>query len=129
MLKMLIEKTLLNVICVYAPQVGLSNHDKDAFYEQLLTCISSIEDSVIHVIPGDFDNHVGKESVTFDKNHGGKGYGTRNPGGLRILDPCSATNLAVSNTFFDKNQNKLIKLIKLISQTSHCSAKKKGMET
>ena len=62
------------------------NHDKDAFYEQLLTCMSSIEDSKIHVIAGDFNGHVGKESVTFDNYRGGKAYGTRNPEGLRILD-------------------------------------------
>ena len=33
MLKMLIEKTLVNTTYIYNPQVGLSNHDKDAFYE------------------------------------------------------------------------------------------------
>ena len=53
---------------------------------------------------------VGEESVTFDNYHGGKGYGTRNPEGLRMLDLCSVTDLAVSNTFFDKNQNKWITL-------------------
>ena len=104
---MLTEKTLVNVTCVYAPQVGLSNHHKDAFYEQLLTCISSIEDSKVHIIAGDFSGHFGKQSVTFDNYHGGKGFSTRNPEGLRILDLCSATDLAVYNIFFDKNQNKL----------------------
>ena len=106
MLKKLIEMTLVNVTCVYAPQVRLSNHDKDAFYEQLLICISSIEDSEIYIIAGDFNGHVRKESVTFDNYHGGKGYGTRNPEGLRILDLCSTTDLSVSNTFFYKNHNK-----------------------
>ena len=37
-------------------------------------------------------------------------YGTRNLEELRILDLYSATDLAVSNTFFDKSQNKLIVL-------------------
>ena len=31
----------------------------------------------------------------------GKGYGTRNFEGLRILDRCNATDLAVSNIFFN----------------------------
>ena len=95
---------------------------------------------------------------------------------MRLLDLCNATDLTVSNTFSDKNQNKLITFssadnnseidhilvkrsflkydsdIKVISheervtqqkllvaditvdditlcQTSHCSIKKKGMET
>ena len=41
--------------------------------------------------------------------HVGKGYCTRNPEELRILNLCSATDLAVSNTFFEKNQSKLIR--------------------
>ena len=61
----------------YVPRVGLSNDDK------LLTCISSLKGSEIHVIAGDFNGRVGKESVTFDTYHGGKGYGTRNPEELR----------------------------------------------
>ena len=66
----------------YAPRVGLSNADK------LLTCISSLKGSEIHVIAGDFNGRVGKESVTFDTYHRGKGYGTRNPEELR----CSYSN-------------------------------------
>ena len=69
---MLIEKTLVNVTCVYVQQVGLSNHDKDAFYKKLLSYISSVEDSETHIIAGDLNGHVGKESVNFDIYHGGK---------------------------------------------------------
>ena len=69
---MLIEKTLVNVTCVYAQQVGLSNHDKDAFYKKLLSYISSVEDSENHIIAEDFNGHVWKESVNFDNYHGGK---------------------------------------------------------
>ena len=61
----------------HAPRVGLSIDEK------LLTCISSLKGSEIHVIAGDFNGRVGKESVTFDTYHGGKGYGTRNPEELR----------------------------------------------
>ena len=110
-LKRLIERSLVNVRCLYASQLELSNHGKHAFYEQLLTCISSREHSEIHIIGGDCNAHVGKESVTFDNYHVGKGYGTINRAeGLRILDLCSATYLAVSKVFFDKYQNKLITL-------------------
>ena len=106
MLTVLIEKTLVNVTCVYVPQVGLSNHDKDAFYEQLLACISSIEDSEIHIIAGDVHAHFGKRVMIIMEAKAT--YGTRNLEELRILDLYSATDLAVSNIFFDKNQNKLI---------------------
>ena len=62
----------------------------------------------IHIIAGEFNGHVGEESVTFDTYHGDKDYDTRNAEGLKILDLCSATNLTVSNIFFDKNQSKFI---------------------
>ena len=84
MLKMLIGKSLVHVTCIFALQVGLSNHDKDAFYEQLLTCISLVEDSEIHIIAGNFNGYVGKEKVTFGTYHGDKGYSKRSPEGLRI---------------------------------------------
>ena len=56
--KMLIKKTLVNVTYLYNQHVGLSNHDKDTFYE-LLTCISSVEDSEIHILAGEFSGPVG----------------------------------------------------------------------
>ena len=102
MLKMQIEKSLVNFTCLYVPQVGLSNDDK------LLTCISSLKDLEIHIIAEHFNGHVGKESVTFDTYYEGKGYVTRNHEGMSLLDLCNATDLTVSNTFSDKNQNKLI---------------------
>ena len=56
--KMLIKKTLVNVTYLYNQHVGFSNHDKDTFYEQLLTCISSVEDSEIHILAGEFNGPV-----------------------------------------------------------------------
>ena len=73
-----------------------------------MTCTSSLDDFEIHIIAGDFTGHVGKESGTLDTYHSSKGHGTRNPEGLRLLDLCSETDLAISNTFFDKNQDKLV---------------------
>ena len=73
-----------------------------------MTCTSSLDDFKIHIIAGDFTGHVGEESGTLDTYHSSKGHGTRNPEGLRLLDLCSATDLAISNTFFDKNQDKLV---------------------
>ena len=35
--------------------------------------MSSTEDSKIHIIAKDVNGHVGKESVTFDNYHQGKG--------------------------------------------------------
>ena len=68
----------------YVLEVELSSHDRDAFYEHLLTCISSVDESEIHIIAGDFNGHIGEENGAFNTYHGGKGYAQENPEGLRL---------------------------------------------
>ena len=57
---------------------------------------------------GDFNSHVGRDTEGFDRIHGGHGFGSRNTDGVRILDFCTATNLAITNTFFVKPNSHLI---------------------
>ena len=76
-----------------------------------------ISDSEIHIIAGDVNGHVGEESGTFNTYHGGKDYGTRYPKWMRSLDLSSASYLAVSNTFFDKNKSKLITFSSTVSNS------------
>ena len=57
---------------------------------------------------GDLNGHVGESTSGFDGIHGGHGFGTRNTEGTRILDFCTAANFAVANTFFVKEEGRLI---------------------
>ena len=66
------------ILCVYAPQPGLSAKEKDRFYEQLLVLVTSESPSETFVIAGDFDDHVGQHSQSFSQYHVGNGYGKRN---------------------------------------------------
>ena len=118
---MLCGESVINFLCVYAPQPGLSAEEKDRFHEQLLVLVTSVAPSETLVIAGDSNGHVGQHSQGFSCHHGGYGYGTQNQEGMRILDlchhdgysygtwnqeemrmldPCAATDLAVTNTFF-----------------------------
>ena len=63
---------------------------------------------IILIVCSDLNGHIGKDSDGFEGIHGGHGYGIRNAEGTRILDMCAATNLVVANSFFKKDNNKLI---------------------
>ena len=60
------------------------------------------------MLGGDFNGHVGELFAGFEGVHGGSGYGVRNQDDLLILDFSVANKLAVANTFFQKNNSRLI---------------------
>ena len=107
-MRILIGTVTICIFCVYAPQSGLSDHVKDTFYDELLSHISKVPNDDFVVVAGDLNGHVGNISHGFHDSHGGHGYGARNTEGVRILDFCTAANLAITNTFFVKEDNKLI---------------------
>ena len=93
---------------MYAPQPVLTAEEKDCFYEQLLVLVTSVAPSETLVIVGDFNGHVGQHSQGFSWHHGRYGYGIQNQEGIRILNLCVATDLAVTNTFFRKRSSQLV---------------------
>ena len=97
---------IINIFSVYAPQTGLSTEEKDSFYSSLLTNVSAVPSTEYLMLRGDFNGHVGRDTEGFDRIHGG--HGSRNTDGVRILDFCTATNLATTNTFFVKPNSHLI---------------------
>ena len=106
-LRFLVGTTILNVICCYAPQSGLSA-EEDTFYERILNVVASLPEEEMLVLGGDFSGHVDDNSAGFEGVHGGSGNGMKNQDGLRILDFCEANRLASTNTFLRKNKNRLI---------------------
>ena len=80
MLRLLCRKSIINFVCVYAPQTGFSAEEKNRFYEQLLVLLTSValSETLSLVIAGDFHGHVGQHSQGFSRHHGGYGYRTRN---------------------------------------------------
>ena len=49
------------------------------------------------LVSGDFNGHAGKALEGFNGCHGGRGFGSRNADGTKILDLCGAANLAITN--------------------------------
>ena len=106
--RVMIGKTVLNLISVYVPQVGRSMNEKEEFYISLGNVLATIRNNEYLVVCGDFNGHVGKEVAGFEGVHGGFGFGSRNVEGEMLLEFADAWNLAVTNTWFKKDIGRLI---------------------
>ena len=62
-LRFLVGTVIVNVICCYAPQSGLSVDEKDTFYERLFSVVASVPEEEMLVLGGDFNGHVGEPSA------------------------------------------------------------------
>jgi hypothetical protein len=107
-LRIRIGKSVLNLVSVYAPQVGRAMNEKEEFFIQLGAVLSAIKEDECLIVCGDMNGHVGKEVDGFDKVHGGHGFGSRNLEGEMLLEFADAMDLAVANTWFMKEEGKLV---------------------
>ena len=108
LIKLLVGEVVLTVLSVYAPQTGLEESTKDAFYDSLQTVISELPDKEIVIPCGDWNGHVGREAAGYEGVHGGSGYGERNADGDRVLEFAVANDFVIGNTFFVKRDSHLI---------------------
>ena len=108
MIKLAIDNNIITVLSCYAPQVGLGNTIKDAFYDLLNSTVNKVSAAETLVICGDFNGHVGKVANGYEGVYGGHGYGLRNTEGECILKFAVAHDVVVGNTHFQKKENHLI---------------------
>ena len=57
---------VLNVICVYAPQVGLVDDIERVFWEELEELLQSVPQSEKILLVGDFSGHIGTKAYGHD---------------------------------------------------------------
>ena len=105
--RVIVGRSVLNLISVYAPQAGWSREVKEEFLAMLGEVVSRIDSSEKLLICGDLNGHVGSEIDGFEGVHGGFGFGKRNVEGEMILETADALNLAVLNTWFKKKEKRL----------------------
>ena len=84
--RVMIGKSVLNLISVHAPQVGRPMDEKVEFYISLGKVLKTIKDSEYLAVCGDFNGHVGKDVEGFDGVHGGMGFRSRNVEGEMLLE-------------------------------------------
>ena len=91
---------------VYTPQCGLTEEEKDKFYDEKMSW--RIGENELVIVGGDFNGHVGKSSEGYEGVHSGFGFGSRNKEGERLLEFGTATDMVVCNTLCRKRVNRLI---------------------
>uniref|UniRef100_A0A1S3XE93 Craniofacial development protein 2-like n=2 Tax=Nicotiana TaxID=4085 RepID=A0A1S3XE93_TOBAC len=106
-IKLVVGECTLNVVSVYASQVGLDEEIKRHFWEGLDDIVRSIPPSERLFIGGDFNGHIGSSAVGYTKVHGGFGVGERNGGGTLLLDFAKVFDLVIVNSSFPKRDEHL----------------------
>ena len=74
-IKVVVGSVILNVVCVYAPQLGLSDEVKKRFWEDLDMIVHDVPQSEKLFIGGVFNGHIGGGSSGYESAHGGFGFG------------------------------------------------------
>ncbi|KAH1222102.1 Craniofacial development protein 2 [Glycine max] len=107
-LKLVVGQDTFNVISGYAPQVGLAEHFKVKFWEDLEGVLQDIPQGEKVFLGGDLNGHVGSMARGFEGVHGGFGLGEMNGEGKSILEFSEALDLSIANTWFKKREEHLI---------------------
>ena len=79
LLKIIEGQCVITFLSFYAPQCGLSDADKDLFYDQLGAVTAKIPASELLTPCGDWNGHVGSTGTGFREVYGGFGYGRPEP--------------------------------------------------
>ena len=69
MTKLQKDKRTAVVVSAYAPEKGLTNNEKDRFYERIIKVIAYINKKDMVVIGGDLRGYVGKQVDGYDSVH------------------------------------------------------------
>jgi len=60
------------------------------------------------IIAGDLNCHIGSGNVGYENIMGAYGYVNQNDDGVALLDICNNHNLRIANSYFRKDNEKLI---------------------
>ena len=72
------------------------------------TKLSTVSPDDYLLIWGDLNDHATKAPEGFNEVHGRRGFASSNADGIRILNSCAASNLAITNIYFMKPDSHLI---------------------
>ena len=107
-IKLVIEDKVWHVFSMYAPQVGRSTAEKQAFWESVEDEIGKVPSNDGLILAGDTNAHIGTDITGYEEVLGLYGFGDRNGEGEQVLTICKSHELRVLNTFFKKGKEKRI---------------------
>lgn len=106
--KLVLNKSIWNIISAYAPQTGCVDTEKQIFWKECDELLQEIPPEEFVFVGSDLNGHVGKSNQGDKRWHGRYAYGTRNAQGDDMLAFAKAHNLVILNTCFKKQERHLI---------------------
>ena len=89
-----------SLISIYSPPMNHTEDEKNQFYAQLSSTITSVPASDRLFLMGDFNARVGRENNVWPNVLGAHGIGKVNSNGERLLGLCASHALSITNTLF-----------------------------
>lgn len=96
----------ITVIQAYAPTSAANEATTEQFYMQLQDLLSKTPNKDVTIVIGDFNAKVGENSAVRGIV-GPHGLGGQNEAGLKFVDFCISTELALTNTMFKQHPRRL----------------------
>ena len=120
--RVIVGRTVLNLISAYAPQAGRPMLEKKEFFTLLGKIVSEIDDGEKLLICRDLNGHVGVGAGVegFEGVHGGFGFGKR----LITYEIPGKCRTVIDYILIRKSDRKLIRDVKLIRQEECISSHK-----
>ena len=101
-MKLEVNRSILNIVSAYAPQVNNSMEEKNDFRENLDGLIESISTEERIVLGADLNGHVGEGNKGDEEVMGRYGAGAKNKEGSMVVDFGKRMDLTIVNTYFKK---------------------------
>ncbi|XP_065315107.1 uncharacterized protein LOC135923992 [Gordionus sp. m RMFG-2023] len=80
----------------------------DIFFDSLEKEIKGIRQEEKLIIGVNFNAHIGKDRLGYEKNHGGYEHGLKNKEGERFLQVSQAYDMEIVNTYFQKRKDHIV---------------------